>query len=120
MKIEKLTDNKIRVIISLDDFKKNNIDVNSFLEKNVNPQGLLFDILKKAEEEVDFHTDGCKLLIEAYSSSDDIFVFTITKFSISDSKDFYMQEAPRLSLHPEVFPHKSYHTVPQCHTLPHR
>ena len=89
MKIEKLTDNKIRVIMSLDDFKKTNTDINSFLVKNVNPQGLLFDILKKAEEEVDFYTDGCKLLIEAYSSSDDILVFTITKYSPSDLNSIY-------------------------------
>lgn len=86
MKIEKLTDNKIRVIIDLDDFKKNNIDIHSFLSRTLDSQSLFLDILKKAEEEVDFRTDGCKLLIEAFSSSDDVLVFTITKYSPSDLK----------------------------------
>lgn len=36
--------------------------------------------MKKAEKEIDFHTDGCKLLIEAFSSVDDVVVFTITKY----------------------------------------
>lgn len=86
MKIEKLTDNKIRVIIDLDDFKKNNIDIHSFLSRTLDSQSLFLDILKKAEEEVDFRTDGCKLFIEAFSSSDDVLVFTITKYSPSDLK----------------------------------
>lgn len=86
MKIEKLTDNKIRVIIDWDDFKKNNIDIHSFLSRTLDSQSLFLDILKKAEEEVDFRTDGCKLLIEAFSSSDDVLVFTITKYSPSDLK----------------------------------
>ena len=86
MKIEKLTDNKIRVIIDWDDFKKNNIDIHSFLSRTLDSQSIFLDILKKAEEEVDFRTDGCKLLIEAFSSSDDVLVFTITKYSPSDLK----------------------------------
>lgn len=86
MKIEKLTDNKIRVIVNLDDLEKNNVDMHSFLTKAINSQKLFFDILKKAEKEVNFYTDGCKLLIETFSPTDDILVFTITKFSASDFK----------------------------------
>lgn len=41
---------------------------------------LFLDILKKAEKEVDFYTEGYKLLIEAFSTSEDILVFTITKY----------------------------------------
>lgn len=43
-------------------------------------QNLFFEILERAEEELDFHTDGYKLLIEAFSSSDEKLVFTITKY----------------------------------------
>lgn len=86
MKIEKLTENKIRVIIGLDDLRKNNTDIHSLFTKAINSQGLFFDILKRAEKEVDFHTEGCRLLIEAFSSSDDILVFTITKYYPEDLK----------------------------------
>ena len=86
MKIEKLTENKIRVIIGLDDLRKNNTDIHSLFTKAINSQGLFFDILKRAEKEVDFNTEGCRLLIEAFSSSDDILVFTITKYHPEDLK----------------------------------
>ena len=34
MKIEKLTDNKIRIIIDLDELSEKNIDVNSLIKNN--------------------------------------------------------------------------------------
>ena len=40
MKIEKLTDNKIRVIINLEDLKKNNLDFNTIMEKPIESQKL--------------------------------------------------------------------------------
>ncbi len=46
----------------------------------IETQEIFYNILKQAEEEVEFYTDGCKLLIEAFSSLDDVFVFTITKY----------------------------------------
>lgn len=87
MKIEKLTENKIRVIISLDDLRKNNTDIHSLLTTSVDSHELFFNILKKAEKEVDFHTEGCRLLIEVFSSPDDILVFTITKYYPTDKKN---------------------------------
>ena len=75
MKIEKLTENKIRVIVNVDELGLNNVNVHSILSKEVEIPEIFSVILKKAEKEVDFHTDGCKLLIEAFSSLDDIFVF---------------------------------------------
>lgn len=88
MKIEKLTDNKIRVIISLDDLGKEDIDIHSFFTKAIHSQKLFFDILKKAEKEVNFYTDGCKLLIESFSPTNDMLVFTITKYSDNEIKNY--------------------------------
>ena len=80
MKIEKLTENKIRVIINHDELDTNEKDINTIMSKAIESQELFLNILKKAEKEVNFYTDGCKLLIEAFSSLDDFCVFTITKF----------------------------------------
>lgn len=80
MKIEKLTENKIRVIINSDELGLNDINVHSIMTKAIETQEIFSDILKRAEKEVDFYTDGYKLLIEAFSSLDDVVVFTITKF----------------------------------------
>ena len=80
MKIEKLTENKIRVIIHSEEFGLGNLNIHSIMTKSLETQEIFSDILKKAERELDFCTDGCKLLIEGFSSLEDIFVFTITKY----------------------------------------
>ena len=85
MKIEKLTDNKIRIIMNIDDIEKNTNDIHTFFDNIMNSQNLFLDILQKAEKEVDFHTEGCKLLIEAFSTLEDVVAFTITKYSSTES-----------------------------------
>ena len=85
MKIEKLTDNKIRIIMNIQDIEKNTNDIHTFFDNIMNSQNLFLDILQKAEKEVDFHTEGCKLLIEAFSTLEDVVVFTITKYSSSEN-----------------------------------
>ena len=86
MKIERITENKIRVIIDIDDLEKDNTDLKAIFNKNLSTQDFFLNILKKAEKEVDFYTDGCKLLIEAFTSTDNVVVFTITKYA-SDKKN---------------------------------
>lgn len=80
MKIEKLTNNKIRIILKQEDLKNNKITAKSILSSNQYSQKLLLDILNFAQKEVDFDTNGYKLLIETFSTSEDNIVFTITKF----------------------------------------
>ena len=80
MKIEKLTENKIRVIVNSEDLKNNNLDYKTIMQKPIESQKLFLEMLLKAEKEVGFYTEGCKLLVEAFSSSDGLFVFTITKY----------------------------------------
>lgn len=80
MKIEKLTENKIRVIVNLEDLKNNNLDYKTIMEKPIESQKLFLEMLLKAEKELGFYTEGYKLLVEAFSSSDGVFVFTITKY----------------------------------------
>ena len=80
MKIEKLTENKIRIILNSEDFKDKNIDLHTIMTKTAESQGLFLEILNKAKKEIGFDTEGCKLLIEAFSSNEDIYVFTVTRF----------------------------------------
>lgn len=81
MKIEKLTEDKIRVIINSDELESNNINVHTIMTRAIETQDIFCNILKRAEKEVAFYTDGCKLLIEAFASLEDVIVFTITKLS---------------------------------------
>ncbi len=91
MKIEKLTDNKIRIIIDLDELSEKNIDVNSLIKNNDKAHVLFQMILNEAEKQVGFKVQNCKLLVEAFSTSDGYVVFTLTKYkndltSINTSK----------------------------------
>ena len=87
MKIEKLTENKIRIILNLEELSNNNIDLKDFISNDPKSQKFFLDILNKAEKDFGFYTKDCKLLIEAFSSLDEVFVFTITKFSPKQKKN---------------------------------
>lgn len=79
MKIEKITDNKIRIIVNLDDLAKKNIDLHTLMSNSIESQSLFMDMLDEAEKKVGFSTKNCKTFIEALASSDGHFIFTITK-----------------------------------------
>ena len=84
MKIEKLTENKIRIIINQEELENTKIDVQKLLSSDQTSQELLLRILKTAKKEIGFDTDGHKLFIETFSSSNEAIVFTITKFQSED------------------------------------
>lgn len=79
MKFEKLTNKKIKIVFSLDDMVLNNMCAKDFLTDKSLSQKVLQSILSKAEKEIGFKTDDCKLLVEAITSSDGGLIFTITK-----------------------------------------
>ena len=85
MKIEKLTENKIRIILNIEDLEKNNISFDSLHTNTPEIQTMILSILDKAEQEVGFYTQDSKILIEAISSFDGNFVFIITKSSTSSA-----------------------------------
>lgn len=65
MRIEKLTENKIRIVLDLEDLKEKNIDLHSFMSSSLESQDLFYDMLDKAEKEIGFKTKDYKLMIEA-------------------------------------------------------
>lgn len=86
MKIEKLTEDKIRVILNFSDLEKNHIDAKSVFSRTLEYHDFFMNLLEQAKTEVGFSTDGCRILIEALSTSDEYLVFTITKYSEPSSK----------------------------------
>lgn len=80
MKIEKLNDNKIRITLNMDDLNERNLDLHSFMSNSIESQDIFLDMLNKADEEVGFNTDDCRIMIEAVALNDGHFVLTITKF----------------------------------------
>lgn len=79
MRFEKLTDAKIKIVLSLQDIKLNNISAENIFSNEVSSQKLLHTMLNKAKTEIGFETGDSKLLVEAIMSSSEEYVFTITK-----------------------------------------
>ena len=82
--------------------KNNNLDYQTIMEKPIESQKLFLELLLKAEKEVGFYTEGYKLLVEAFSSPDGLFVFTITK---------YIEKPTTPSNKPKVTPKKKIKNV---------
>lgn len=82
MKFEKLNDNKIKIILTLKDLEEKNIDFHSFMSNSIESQSLFVDILNEAENKIGFITNNYNIHIEAFATSDGIFIFTITRVSV--------------------------------------
>ena len=97
MQIEKINNNKLKVILDLEDLESNNIDFNSFMSNSLESQELFLNILDLAEKDLNFYTNNSKLIVESISLGNNIFIFTITKQSDikthSNSKYIYCFES---------------------------
>lgn len=80
LRIEKLTENKIRITLNLEDLKENNIDLHSFMSSSIESQDLFYDMLDAAEREIGFKTKDYKLMIEALAVPEGKFILTVTRF----------------------------------------
>lgn len=89
MKIEKLNENKIRIILNMEDLRERDIDYHSFMSNSIESQGIFLDMLDSAEKEVGFNTDDCRIMIEALALKDGRFILTITKFEHNEEKSFH-------------------------------
>ena len=85
MKIEKLTENKIRIVFNIEDLEESNINLDAILNNSPESQSLILSILNKAETEVGFYAKDSAILVEAFSFPEGIFIFTITKSTPSSN-----------------------------------
>lgn len=86
MKFEKINDNQMRVIISIQDLVDNDISLHDFMSNSLESQDLFFDLLEEAEEKIGFKTQNCQVRVEALAMTDDNFVLTITKVKPNTNK----------------------------------
>lgn len=67
MQIEKINENQLEVILNIDDLKRKNISLHSFMCNSSESQNLFFDILNLADEEIGFNLENYEVIIEAFS-----------------------------------------------------
>lgn len=89
MKIEKLSDDKIRITLNMEDLKEKDIDFHSFMSNPIESQDLFMDMLEKAEKEVGFVTEDYRVMIEALAMSNGNFVLTVTRICPEKTKNTY-------------------------------
>jgi Negative regulator of genetic competence, sporulation and motility len=99
MKIEKVNDDKIRIILNIDDLAEKNIDFQSFISSSLESQELFWDMLDTAERECGFVTQDCQLIIEALAVNGGNFILTITKLANEkESSKLRQKSIPRISI----------------------
>lgn len=79
MRFEKLSNDKIRIILNLQDLEDNDIDYQSFMSNSSDSQKIFMEILNEAEEQIGFITKDYKLMIEALATIDGDFIITVTR-----------------------------------------
>ena len=89
MKFEKITDSKIKIIVSMQDMELNNISTENIFSNSTSSQKLLQSILNRAKQEIGFETGDSRLLVEAIMSSGVEYIFTITKL---DDNQLYLEK----------------------------
>lgn len=115
MKIEKLNENKIRITLNIDDLNERNISMQSFMSNSIESQDIFFDMLDKADEEVGFNTDDCRIMIEALALKNGVFVLTITKFEYDGEKStlkrknvHIRRKSPAINLKKTIYSFESF------------
>lgn len=81
MKFEKLNNDKIRIILTLNDLEDKDIDYHSFMSNSVSVQKFFLDVLAEAEKKIGFDTKDYKIRIEALATCDNEFIITVTRYT---------------------------------------
>lgn len=79
MKIEKLSDNKIRITLTFDELEKRDISLNDIEKDASKAKDLFIGLLEESNLENEFEFDDSQLYIEACSDNNNLFIVTITK-----------------------------------------
>ncbi|WP_026485825.1 adaptor protein MecA [Caldanaerobius polysaccharolyticus] len=79
MKIEKISDNKLRILITASDLRERDLDIEDLYRDNSKAHSLFWDIIYQAYLEESFDVDDSKLIIEVAPVSSDSFVVIVTR-----------------------------------------
>lgn len=86
MKIERISHNKIKVTLSIDDLEEWNIDVENLSYNSPETQEMFWSMMKKAELEAGFYVDDSQLVVEAMPLQSEGFVIMVTR--VDEDDDF--------------------------------
>lgn len=120
MKIERISENKLKITLAKDDLLKWDLKFEDLSYNSPRVQEMFWSVVKKAENETEFFTEDSQLVIEAMANSKDGFIIFITKVDDEDglmpihkqfSKyfgDSASEEKDEDELNEEVLPYNMY------------
>ena len=86
MKIEKISDNQIKLILTNTDLKENNIKLEELIKPSDKTQELFRGLMEKAFSECGFEVDNTPLMVEAMPISLDGLMIIVTKLPDKNSQ----------------------------------
>ena len=97
MKFEKVNNDKIKITLSMDDLKANDIDFHSFMANSQETESLFLAVLDKAERDYGFSTDNYDLKVETLALDSGSFIVTITRSRSEDRKNIIPKKRFKVS-----------------------
>ena len=79
MRLEKISENKLKIIFDSNELNENNISVHSFLSNSIESQKFLLAILEIANEDFGFDSSNSKISYETFSFKNQCFIIFVTK-----------------------------------------
>lgn len=79
MKIERLSESKIKIIIDAADIRAWNVDLKNFIDNTPEAQDMFYHALKQAERDVDFCIGNSQLMVETLPLTNNGFVMMVSK-----------------------------------------
>ena len=79
MRIERVSENKIKIEIDAGDIRAWNVDIKNFTDNTPEAQDMFWHALKQAERDVDFKVGKSQLMVETVPSSDNGFTMLVSK-----------------------------------------
>lgn len=87
MKIEKISEDVIRITLTADDFKTRNLDAQKFKYDTPQYERLLLDVISHAEIEFGFDISECRVVYEPASNKQEDHIITVTRTSNAQNID---------------------------------
>lgn len=91
MKIEKINENKVRIILTIDELSQRQISIQDIEQDGDMAQDLFINLLEESELNEDFASEDTQLFVEASSDNENLFIVTITKID-------YMPDVSKYSI----------------------
>lgn len=97
MKVEKINENKVKIILSFEELEMRNITLNDIEKNNSAAKKLFTSLIEESNLDEEFELEDSQLFIEASSDNTNTFILTITRTDdLPDLNNYTKKETPQL------------------------